>query len=340
MRDKTRMHHSVIRSRDGGNRMDVWMRGIKIRNLREKGRSPPSWSGENPWHLGGLSVWQLMKRVYDGYNRHDISAWATFLAFTFLLSIFPTFIVIAATGAYLDVTPSQVLALVGRFAPKEAIVLLQGSINEVLKFKSAGLISLGAFLAIWSASGGILAVTRALNHAYEVQEDRGFFRLHLTALFLLFTAGSIVFSNLLLITLGHLVSDWLSANVPGGFVWALLWDVARWVVQVLLAFLMMSLLYYFAPAASKRWEWISPGSLVAVVLWILISAAFSLYVQNFGSYSKTYGSLGAVIILMLWFQYTGLSILIGGEINAQIEKAARERARLRQQIDERLIEES
>lgn len=318
----------------------VLMRRIKINKLRER-RATGNESGENPWRLGGLTVWQLAKRVFDGYNRHDISAWATFLAFAFLLSIFPAFIVIAATGAYLNVTPSQVLALVGRFAPKEAIGLLQGSLNEVLKFKSAGLLSLGAFLAIWSASSGILAVTRALNHAYEVREDRGFFRLRLTALFLLFTAGSIVFSNLLLITLGHLVSDWLSANVPGGFVWALLWDVARWVVQVLLAFLMMSLLYYFAPAASKRWEWISPGSLVAVVLWLLISVAFSLYVQNVGSYSKAYGSLGAVIVLMLWFQYTGLAILIGGEINAQIEKAARERSRRQQrpQDDERLIEE-
>ncbi|MEW6612519.1 MAG: YihY/virulence factor BrkB family protein [Pseudomonadota bacterium] len=284
--------------------------------------SERSKQAHDPWKLGGLSVVELGKRVWKNYNEHNVPVWATFLAFSFLLSLFPMFIVFASLGAYLDITPAQVLDLLARFAPPEAVQLLRGTVHEVLGNRNPGLISFGILLSLWAASRGIMAIMRALNHAYEIEEDRNFFMQRATALFLLLTAGAILLFNLLLITVGPVIGDWLNQHIPPGSLWELVWNVSRWLAQFILALLMVALIYYFAPAADNDWKWITPGSLVAVILWIIVSIGFSLYVQNFGHYSTAYGSLGAAIVLMLWLQLTGMVILIGGEINAQIDKAA------------------
>lgn len=195
--------------------------------------------------------------------------------------------------------------------------------EEIFGKPNPGLISFGALFAIWSASRGFLAIIRALNHAYGVEEDRHYLHLHLTALWLLLTAGGLLFSNLILVALGPVVSAFLETYVPGGDVWALAWDITRWALQLSLALLMLSLIYYFAPACHTGWHWFSPGALLALVIWLAASIGFTIYVQNFGNYGSIYGSLGAVIVLMLWFQITGNVIILGGVVNAEIVKAAK-----------------
>lgn len=287
-------------------------------------------NGFNLWSLGGLSIWALAKRVWVQFEEANLLAWSGYLAFSFLLSLFPLLILLTGVAPYLEVSPSQVMNLLFRYAPPEAASLLRNTVQEIFGKPKAGLISFGALFAIWSASRGFLAIIRALNHAHGVEEDRSFIRLYLTALWLLLTAGGLLFTNLVLVALGPVASAFLAAYVPGGEVWSLAWDVTRWILQLSLALLMLALIYYFAPACHNGWHWISPGAMLALVIWVLASIGFTLYVQNFGNYGSVYGSLGAVIVLMLWFQITGNVIILGGVVNAEIAKAWKDTAKRQQ----------
>jgi membrane protein len=196
---------------------------------------------------------------------------------------------------------------------------------EVSEASGGGKISFGILAALWAASAGMGAISESLNVAYHVKETRPWWKQRLTAVGLTIALSLLIISALVLVLYGGRIADGLAGSYGLGNTFVIAWKILQW--PIVLAFLLIgfALIYYWAPdLADQDWKWVTPGSAVAVALWLLVSFGFRLYLHYFDSYSKTYGSLGAVIVLMLWFYFTGAAILIGGEVNSDLEdKAAR-----------------
>ena len=194
---------------------------------------------------------------------------------------------------------------------------------EVSAASGGGKISFGILAALWAASNGMGAICESLNAAYHVKESRAWWKQRLTAVGLTLALGILIISALVLTLYGGRIADWLAASYGLGGVFTTTWTVIEWPLVLVFLLLGFSLIYYWAPdLRDQDWKWVTPGSVVAVLIWLLVSFGFRLYLHFFDSYSKTYGSMGAVIILMLWFWLTGAAILIGGEINSNIEDTA------------------
>lgn len=207
--------------------------------------------------------------------------------------------------------------------PPSAFQLIDSTMYEVSAASGGGKLSFGILAALWAASNGMGAMTQSLNAAYDVEESRPWWKQRLAAVGLTVAISLLIISALVLVLYGGRIADGLAGGYGLGYVFALTWKVVQW--PAVLAFMLVSfaLIYYFAPdLRDQKWTWITPGSAVGVALWLLVSFAFRVYLHYFNSYSKTYGSLGAVIILMLWLYLTGAAVLIGGEVNSEIENAA------------------
>jgi membrane protein len=185
------------------------------------------------------------------------------------------------------------------------------------------LLTLGIFGAIWSSSAAMVAIIDALNRAYDVAEWRPWWKRRLVAIALTIALALFIIVSLVLVLIGPdaatRVASWLGAQPMA----VLLWSLLRWPVMIVLVMLGVDLVYHFAPNRPSRWSWITPGSVLATLLWILSSFAFKFYVVNFGTYTATYGAIGGIIVTMLWFYVSSLAILVGAECNGVIERARR-----------------
>jgi membrane protein len=206
--------------------------------------------------------------------------------------------------------------------PGEALQLVQDHVRELVTNRRGGLLSLGLLAALWTSSSAVTAITDSLNRSYDVEEGRPFWKVRLMAILLTIGLSVFIIVSLILLTFGPQIGGWIADKVGLGSVFKLAWNILRWPVIVGLIIVAMALIYYMAPDVEQEWQWITPGSVVAVVGWLLASLGFSFYVNNFGSYNATYGSIGAVIVLLTWMYVSGFFILVGGEINAEIEHAA------------------
>jgi membrane protein len=285
-------------------------------DVDERGRR-----AERPREIPTPGWRDIALRVKDKIGRDHLTIVAAGVAFYALLALFPA---LAATVAIygLVADPQDVEGLLARVTgamPAEAEALLREQLEEVAG-ASGGALGLGALaslgIALWSATAGMKGVIEALNIAYEENERRSFIKLTLVALAL--TLGGIVF---VLVALTLIVAiPPLLAVLPLSGVLAVVVSLARWPVLGLAAVLVLAVLYRHAPCRDvPRWRWVTPGALIAVVLWIVASIGFSWYVANFADYNATYGALGAVIILMMWLFITSFCILLGAEINAEME---------------------
>jgi membrane protein len=196
---------------------------------------------------------------------------------------------------------------------------------EVSAGSSGGKISFGLLAALWAASNGMSAITESLNVAYDVEEGRPWWKTRLVAITLTVALSVLIISALLLVVAGGHIGESLGGYLGYSSAFATAWKIIQWPVVLAFMILAFALIYYFAPDLREQaWSWLTPGAAIGVALWLLVSLAFRIYLQFFDSYNKTYGSLGAVIILMLWLYFTGAAVLIGGEINSEIENAAAE----------------
>jgi membrane protein len=251
------------------------------------------------------------------------------LSYYFLLSLFPLLLVLVTLLGYLAEAGSELRAslmgYLGEVMPGSATALVQTTLDEISKQKGGGKISFGILAAIWAASNGMGAISETLNVAYNVEETRSWWKRRLITIGLTVALAVLILTALTLMFGGGNIADLLAANYGFGHVFTLTWKIVQWPIVLFFILMAFSLIYYFAPDLSDQdWKWVSPGSVIGVVLWLLVSFAFRLYLHFFDSYSATYGSLGALIIKMLWFYLTGAAILIGGEVNSEIENAAAE----------------
>ncbi|MDQ4120294.1 MAG: YihY/virulence factor BrkB family protein [Acidobacteriota bacterium] len=281
------------------------------------------------WSLGGLSWAELGKRVYNEVVEDEVLDSAAQLAYYFLFALFPLLIFLTSIFGFVVGTNNELrnelFLYLGSVLPGSALDLVRGVIEEVSQSSSGGKISLGLLLALWAASSGLQAVTQSLNRAYDVKESRPWWKLRLTAIGLTVGLALTVISALIIILFGGHFVDYAEQTLGFGAVLTTVWAVVQYVIALCFVLLGFALIYYFSPDLKEHhWFFVTPGSVVGVGLWLLISFGFRIYLSYFNSYSATYGSLGALIILLLWLYFTGLAILIGGEINSEIENAAAE----------------
>jgi len=276
------------------------------------------------WTLGGLSPRQLAVRVYRQINEDDVWGYAAQLAFYFLFAIFPFFIFLTALLAYVPIPDlmGQLLEVLAGLVPEQVLAVIQKNLEQLLAEPRGGLLSFGILLALWMASSAFAAITNSLNRAYGVTESRPFWKVRGMAIVLTVGLAVMIILSMALLIFGPELGGLLAERLGVGGAFDVAWNLIRWPVIVLLMILGAALIYYFAPDVEQAWRWITPGSVFAVIAWIPMSLLFGLYVEHFGDYNRTYGSIGAIIMLLTWMYLSGFFLLVGGEINAEIEDAA------------------
>ena len=257
----------------------------------------------------------------------DCIGLAGHIAYSSILAFFPAAIFLVGLFGLLGIY-EQLKDFIGVVAPGEVMDAIDEAQRSAANRETSVLaVVLGAAGMLWAASSAMAATIRAVNRAYDRAETRSFVKLRLTALVLVFATAATTAAMLVLVVfggpLGEAIADW--ARLGGAF--DVLWAVARWPIAFTAVLLFFALVYYVAPDTTQRdWKWISPGSLVGGVLWLALSGAFALYTALAGSYDKTYGSLAAGIVLLLWLNYSAFALLFGAELNAELERQANIRA--------------
>ena len=271
--------------------------------------------------LDGVTATQFAKELYREVEEDNIFNGAAALGFYLTLAIFPAMIFVMATIPYLPIAhvDQAIMDLLRQALPGRAAEIFTAVVKEVTREQRGGLLSIGLAGALWATSSGMYAIMQQLNITYDVDESRGFVKARLTAIGLSLMYFVLILGGFTLIVLGGQIQDWLGSRF--GFSDALLtfFVIFRWVIIVLGLLLALALIYYLAPNVEQRFAFITAGSVFGVVVLMLASVGFAWYVKHFGHFSATYGSIGAVIILMLWLYIAGLVILLGSEINALIE---------------------
>lgn len=279
------------------------------------------------WKLHGLAPVVLIKRVWAEIQEDDVFGRAAQLSYYFLLALFPLLIfltsvigIILGTGSTLRQSLFSYLAEV---MPPSAFQLIESTMLEISKASTGGKLSFGLLAALWAASNGMGAISEALNVAYDVKESRAWWKTRLQAIGLTVALSVLIIGALLLVLSGGRIVEGLAAGFDFGSAFVMTWKIAQWPIVLAFMLLAFALIYYFAPdLREQKWTWITPGAVLGVILWLLASFGFRTYLHFFDSYSATYGSLGAVIILMLWLYLTGVAVLVGGELNAELEHMA------------------
>jgi YihY family inner membrane protein len=279
---------------------------------------------ERPTQLPGGSWWAAVKRTVREFQVDNLKDWAAALTYYGVLSIFPALLVLISL---LDLAgPSTIQTLLnnlGQVAPGSVNQILEGAINNLRQTRgSAGVLALvGLAVALWSASNYIGAFMRASNAIYDVPEGRPVWktlpiRIAVTVVVMVLLAVSAV----AVVATGGL-ADRIGRLLGLGSAVVTVWDLVKWPVLLLLVSFMFALLYWASPNAKQGFRWVTPGGILAVVVWVVASVAFALYVANFGSYNKTYGSLASVIIFLVWLWLSNIAILLGAELNAELERS-------------------
>jgi membrane protein len=268
-----------------------------------------------------------VKRAAREFKEDRATLTSAGMAFYWFLAVFPAMVAIVgllglvnASGAAID----TITGAVNRALPGQAASVLTDAVHSsTTQSGGASLVAtlIGLALAVWSASAGMVGLQMGLDIAYDVESDRTFVKKRLVAVELL--AAMLVLGGVAtaLIVFGAPLGDALRDNLPFGSAFVLLWTVLRWVLGLSALVLLFAAIYYLAPnRTSPRWVWVSPGGILAAVIWLVASLGFSFYVSSFGKYAQTYGSLAGVVVLLLWLYLTGLALVLGGELNAELER--------------------
>jgi membrane protein len=274
--------------------------------------------------INGIDLFDLGKRLVKQIGENDLSGLSAEMAYRFFLSIFPFFIFLAALGGFIasainiDNPTDEVMALIGDALPEETSTVLRGELQNVIGGQNPGLLSFGIIGTIFAAAGGVNTLEKGFNRSYRVAETRPFWIKTPMNVALVLLAGIAVVAAFILLVMGQIWGTQLANELGLGTVASTLFTLARWPIVALLILIGVAFLYWAAPNVSLPFRLISPGAVVFLVLWLAATWGFGFYVSNFGEYNATYGALGAVVILLLWFYLTGFVLLLGAEINALV----------------------
>jgi len=274
----------------------------------------------------GVSRWQFAKDLYYEIGEDQVFNGAAALAYYFFLAIFPAIIFLLSLLPYLPIhnLHQVIIDSIAQVLPPAAANSLEGAVNDVLLNKRSGLLSFGAVLTLWAASSGLYAIMQQLNVTYDVNEMRPYWRVRGLAILLTLFFTVLIATGFTLIVGGGVLETWLTSEIGVGAVLLIVFNLFRWLVISGLLASGFAITYYFGPDVEQKFKFISPGSFIAVIVMATATVAFRMYVEHFNNYTASYGSIGAVIILMLWLYIVGLVLIVGSEINALIEHYAPE----------------
>ena len=296
-----------------------------LEHAQEDGEQRPP---EDAMPLERAELWPVLKRTVKNFQAHQMLDHAASLTYYLMLSLFPALLVAVSLTGLLG-TPQLVTNAVEYVrdagAPRSVVDALEASLTNLIRNASEAVsvtAVIGLLTALYGASGAFGAAGRALNVVYGVEEDRSFVRQKLQNL--LFTLVVVVLAVIALVSilLGGSLAEDVFGLVGLGSTAASVWTYARWLAALLAAVLIYAIVYAFAPDISpRRFRWLSPGAIVGVLIWLVASVGFFFYVSNFGNYGATYGTFATAVILLLFFWLTNLCLLLGGELNAELERA-------------------
>ena len=270
--------------------------------------------------LKDLLSFRVLKATVQEFQRDDALGLAAQLAYYLILALFPFILVLVSLmGTFgSEELASEVLTYFQRVMPQQAYAIIETFTANIIsgQAEAPGLFTFGILFTIWAASGAFAALINALNRAYDVQETRPFWKVRSIAILMTLGLSILVLIGVLLLVLGPQIGDTIAQVFGLKDTFELVWNIARWPAALFFMVFTVALLYYFAPDVEQPFRWITPGGLIGVLLWVLASFAFNIYVSNFGSYNKTYGSIGAMIVLLLYLYISSLTILFGATLNA------------------------
>jgi membrane protein len=260
------------------------------------------------------------KTLTEAFFRDNVFGLAAQLAFYYFFALFPALLVLIAFASFfpLERMLDTILGALSGVAPPEVLTIVADQAQQISEERQGGLLTVGLIVAFWTTSTAMTAVIDTLNRAYGVEDSRPFWHVRLTAIALSLGVTLFVLTSFALVLLGPQLAERL-APVPA-VEWTL--KILQWPVVFALASFGIAIVYYFAPDVEQDWVWLTPGSVFATMLWLAASLGFRIYVVHLGAYTETYGAIGGVMVLMLWFYISGLAMLLGAEMNAEIEHAS------------------
>ena len=274
--------------------------------------------------LEPLGFLELGKRVYRRVIEGHCPAHAAAIAYYMLLAVFPFVLFLATVVGYLPIPhlPEYVLRRAASMLPGEIYHLLLDNILALFNTKRRAILPLGLLLALWGSSNAVVCFMDAMNNLYCVKEGRPFWRARLTALLLVIGLSILFLMSLVLLMFGRKIGRVLAETADLGDVFLIVWKLMLVPTILFLLTLAVATAFFYAPDVKRKQKWVTPGSIFAVLGWICASLGFSYYINNFGSYDRTYGTFGAVIIILLWLYISGLVMLVGAAINSELERGA------------------
>lgn len=267
------------------------------------------------------TTFKVLRNALQGFGQHSMTTYAAALSYQVLFSLFPFILFLVALLGFLGIPEffSWLQQQATSLLPSQAAQQVATVIGQ-LQQPQGGLLSFGIILALWSASGGVRAVMGAMNAAYGVREGRPAWKLYLLSLLYTLGLALLLIAAAALMIVGPQAVRWLDARIGLGGAVVTLWNVLRLPLIVVLLTLSIALVYYLTPDVEQRFRLLTPGTLLAVFVWLAASFGFGYYVQNFADYNATYGSLGAIIILLFYFYLSSAILLFGAEVNATLER--------------------
>ncbi len=279
--------------------------------------------GERRWYR---IIWCTF---VDAVMTDNCLGMAAQLAYYFFFSLFPALLFLIAMASYfpIDQLVGAIVNMMGGFAPPDVIQIVTGQIRKISSGQQGGLLTLGILTAVWTSSTAMTALINTVNRAYDIEDHRPWWRVRLLAIALTIGASLFILISFTLVIAGPELARQVADLVHLGNVFERLWLVLQWPLIFGLVSLGIALMYFFAPDAHQRWVWLTPGALFATLIWIAVSLGFRLYVVKVGAYTETYGALGGVMVLLSWFYLSGFAVLLGAELNAEIEHTRGRRER-------------
>lgn len=275
----------------------------------------------NGFRLGEPAL-DLMVRTWKEVIEDDCAGIAAQLAYYFVLALFPALLFIVAMASFLPFPViNDVIDGVASIAPPEVLVILRQQLESIAAGEQTSLLTIGILGALWSSSGAMTSIVSALNTAYDLPESRPWWKVRLLSVGLTIALVIFILLSFTIIISGPEAGRWLTQWFGLSAAFDTAWAIVRWPLAFALATSGISIIFYYAPDADQDWAWITPGSIATTVLWVLFSVAFRVYLTRVGDYAATYGALAGAAILLLWLYFSGLALLIGGELNSEIEHA-------------------
>jgi membrane protein len=271
-----------------------------------------------------LSWTELFKRTIKEALADDVFSLAAQQAYYFLFALFPALLAMISIASYFPVEGlvDGVVEMLGGVAPPDVIRIINEQVVEIASSSAGGILTFAFLFTLWSSSGAMMSMISTLNAAYDVIESRPWWKTRMLAILLTMAMAIFVLASMTLIIAGPTMAERLATQVGLGDAFEWTWKIAQWPLVAVLVATGIALVYYYAPDVVQDWVWITPGSVIATCLWILVSLGLKMYLSFAGDYNETYGTIGGVMVLMLWFYLSGVAILMGAELNSEIEHAS------------------